>query len=113
MNLRGSRYGPFYGCEKYPACTGSHKAHKDGSPMGIPANAETKQARIKAHDAFDRLWFDKAGREKAYFWLANKLDQTEDECHIGRFDIATCQKVVDACKGVRRSDVEKWARKND
>jgi hypothetical protein len=61
MVLRASRYGLFYGCERFPLCNAAHGAHRDtGKPLGVPADAETKRARIRAHDAFDTLW--KTGR---------------------------------------------------
>jgi ssDNA-binding Zn-finger/Zn-ribbon topoisomerase 1 len=49
--------GPFYGCTTFPTCRGTHGAHADGAPKGIPGNKETKQARIKAHGLGD-LHFD-------------------------------------------------------
>jgi ssDNA-binding Zn-finger/Zn-ribbon topoisomerase 1 len=49
--------GPFYGCTTFPTCRGTHGAHADGAPKGIPENRETKQARIKAHRFVD-LHFD-------------------------------------------------------
>lgn len=96
MLLRKSRYGLFYACVTWPACPGAHGAHRTtGQPLGVPANKATKAARIEAHAAFDRLW--KTGlmsRSAAYRWLASRLGLTADQCHIGRFDEATCRKVV-------------------
>jgi ssDNA-binding Zn-finger/Zn-ribbon topoisomerase 1 len=43
----------FYGCSKWPACNGTHGANPDGTPLGIPGNDEVKEARHKAHVAFD------------------------------------------------------------
>lgn len=99
MDLKRSRFGLFYGCTTYPACTGTHGAHPDGAPLGVPANAATKAARIAAHAAFDTLW--KGGamtRGDAYRWLCSALGMTRDDCHIGRFDEATCARVIDAVK---------------
>lgn len=56
MMLRNSRYGLFWGCSRFPECRSTHGAHPDGRPLGKPATAEVKQARIAAHAAFDRLW---------------------------------------------------------
>ena len=55
---------------------------------------------MKAHDAFDPLWRDKhyfASRSGAYRWLAGKLEIQPHECHIGEFDMETCNKVVEVC----------------
>lgn len=64
--LRRGRFDLFYGCERYPACRGSHGAHPDGRPLGIPADAATRKARNDAHGYFDRLWREQpTGRAKA------------------------------------------------
>lgn len=97
MHLRPSRFGQFYGCTRYPACNGTHGAHPDGSPLGVPANRATKDARIAAHAAFDTLW--KSGgmtRKEAYRWMGGALGMSKDEAHIGLFDIATCERLVAA-----------------
>lgn len=95
MKLRSSRYGPFYGCTRYPECDGAHGCHPDGKPLGTPADRATKAARIRAHDAFDTLY--KSGRmtrKDAYRWLQTAMGMTKEECHIGRFTIAECDRVV-------------------
>lgn len=87
----------FYGCPNYPACQNTHGAHQEsGEPMGIPADAETRQWRIRAHKAFDMLW--KSGemsRSAAYRLLQRIMDLPEDEAHIGRFDRDQCQELID------------------
>lgn len=35
------KWGPYYRCNTYPACPGAHGAHKDGTPLGVPANNAT------------------------------------------------------------------------
>lgn len=99
--LRKSKYGLFYGCVNYPYCTAAHGAHPDGSPLGVPADKGTKEARIAAHAAFDKLWKGEDApfkREDAYKWLKDKMGLSSEECHIGRFDKDTCKKVVDVCR---------------
>jgi ssDNA-binding Zn-finger/Zn-ribbon topoisomerase 1 len=87
----------FWGCSRWPTCSGIHGAHPDGRPLGIPADAETKRARIAAHAAFDRLWRGgQMSRGEAYRWLQTALGMTKEEAHIGRFDAATCARVVAA-----------------
>lgn len=58
MVLRRSKFksGVFYGCSTYPACTGTHSAHRSGKPHGVPANQETRRWRRQAHAAFDTMW---------------------------------------------------------
>lgn len=104
MVLRTSRFGLFYGCIRYPACDASHGAHEDGTPLGVPANKETRQARIDAHNTFDLLWKGatntgrRAARRDAYRWLRDKLGLSKDECHIGLFNVETCKKVITICE---------------
>lgn len=94
MVLRTSKFGLFYGCEKYPTCQSAHGAHKDGQPLGIPANKATKVARIQAHEDFDRLW--KHGhmkRKEAYAWMRQAMGMSADDAHIGRFTIEQCEQL--------------------
>ena len=100
MVLRRSKYGKFYRCATWPECDGSHGAHLDGKPLGIPANKETKEWRIKAHNAFDKLWGRrKMKRKKAYKKLAAAMGMAEEDCHVGRFDIEQCKQVIEICEG--------------
>lgn len=85
----------FYGCTSYPRCRTTHGAHPDGMPLGVPAGAETRAARIQAHEAFDRLWKGPRApfsRHAAYTWLADVM--CIDELHIGDLDARRCAEVV-------------------
>jgi ssDNA-binding Zn-finger/Zn-ribbon topoisomerase 1 len=97
MVLKPSRFKPFFGCSRWPetGCPGSHGAHPDGSPMGVPANGATKRARVRAHEAFDRMW--KSGhmtRKEAYRWMQLALGMTRDEAHIGKYSEAECEQLI-------------------
>lgn len=92
MELRSSKFGLFYGCTRYPECQGKHGAHKNGQPLGIPADKETKRARMDAHETFDTLW--KGGqmsRSFAYQWMQEQMGLSSEEAHIGRFTIEQCR----------------------
>ncbi len=94
MVLRNSKYGLFYGCSTYPNCKASHGAHKDGKPLGTPADKKTKGARIRAHDSFDQLWKGKhMSRSEAYVWMQEAMEMTEDEAHIGKFNEEQCDQL--------------------
>lgn len=109
---------PFYGCSKFPFCLATHGAHPDGSPLGVPADKETKQWRIKAHAALDPLWgrdnpqFDrqeaKYRRKIAYNWLAAQLAirDVHRDCHIAMFDSERCQAVIAACEKASWEEME-------
>ena len=96
MVLRESRYGPFYGCSRFPECRGSHGAHRDtGKPLGTPADRETKKARIEAHRAFDALWRSrKMTRTQAYQWMREAMGLDKDGAHIGLFTKEQCVRLV-------------------
>lgn len=100
MRLKTSRFGLFYSCRTWPACDGTHGAHPDGEPLGVPADKATKLARRRAHELFDQLYVRRGrmSRSDAYAWLAKRLKLTKDECHIGRFDVARCERVVAVVK---------------
>lgn len=80
-----------------------------GMAMGFPGSARTRYWRTQAHQALDARWkrSDSGAssaahgwqRRKAYAWLAGQLGIRVEDCHIGRFDEATCRAVVEACKG--------------
>lgn len=96
MALRDSRYGPFYGCLSWPACQGTHGAHKtSGEPLGVPANAETRALRHQAHVAFDGIAarLGMSGRER-YGWLMHLTGKSSMEAHIGRFNADECRKLI-------------------
>lgn len=65
-------------------------------PLGTLANAATREARKKAKAAFNPLWQGKCmSRTEAYQWLASALGIANvEECHIGWFDVAMCERVV-------------------
>lgn len=98
MELKRGQYGLFWGCTAYPLCRGIHGAHQaTGAPLGTPADAATRAARVKAHQALDRLW--KSGtmsRAAAYRWLATVLELPPEEAHIAKLDAAQCARVVQA-----------------
>lgn len=94
MNLRPSRYGRFWGCSNYPECKGTHGAHPNGDPLGIPADRETKNARIKAHAAFDKLHWDSASRREAYRWMQSAMGMTKKQAHIAKMNRNQCELLI-------------------
>lgn len=96
MVLRDSKHGKFYGCSTFPQCRGTHGAHADGRPLGTPANKETKEARMRAHEAFDQLWRSgRMNRSQAYSWMQRVMSMTKDEAHIGKFSAEQCDKLIE------------------
>lgn len=94
---RSRSYGMIYICFPCKAYVGVHKG--TDRPLGRLANAELRQWKIKAHDAFDPLWKSKEmTRGKAYKWLRDNLGIPKEDCHIGKMDVAMCMNVVDLFK---------------
>jgi len=87
---------PFYGCSRFPECRGTHGAHKNGAPLGIPADKETKKARIKAHAAFDQIWKGHHVRNRflAYSWMRKAMGLTDSTAHISMLTIPQCEELV-------------------
>jgi hypothetical protein len=101
----------FWKCTPCQAWVGCHKrgawtVQADGSrlvsdgtlPMGRLAKADLRDAKRRAHRAFDPLW-QNAGlsRRVAYAWLAHQLRIPVVDCHIGEFDAARCEQVIKLC----------------
>lgn len=106
---RGQFGRPWYACEHWPQCRGAHGAHPDGTPLGKPANAETRAARVRAHDAFDALWKPGgerkrgARRRRAYARLDTFLRVPPGaHAHIGNMTLAECEQVIAWANGQAR-----------
>jgi len=97
MVLRTSTlYGGFWGCSRWPDCDGKVGAHPDGTPLGTPADAETRQARIHAHRVFDEWWRSQGWkRRRAYRWLA----QNAARHHIAEMTEEDCDHLVQLIEG--------------
>lgn len=96
----------FWGCSMYPACLHTHGAHRNGKPLGIPANRRTRGARYRLHREFDQFWKSGAmSRRQAYGALAGLMGMTEDECHIGRFDLQQCERAIELLSGISTGNV--------
>ncbi|MFK8771693.1 zinc-finger-containing protein [Aeromonas caviae] len=94
----GRNFGPIYLCKCLPgyAYVGCHK--DTIKPLGRLADKELRYWKKEAHAAFDPLWKSKKmKRGHAYGWLAEQLGISKEECHIGMFDVATCERVKYLC----------------
>jgi ssDNA-binding Zn-finger/Zn-ribbon topoisomerase 1 len=95
MYLKEGRFGPFFSCCRWPSCTGAHAAHANGTPMGIPADKETRRLRNLVHLHFDLLWQEGGmTRQEAYTWLQQIMNLTPEEAHIGRFTRDQCEQLI-------------------
>lgn len=101
----------FWGCSRFPDCKAAHGAHPDGSPMGTPADTETKALRQQVHAVFDPLC-KKAGltRSESYRFLRHVMQMSGDDAHIAKFDKATCELAIERLATWKASDVVEWWR---
>ena len=99
----GRSYGMIWICEPCDAYVGTHA---NNEPLGSLANAELRKMRTIAHKAFDPLWQTKMKQSKCskskargdgYKWLAQKLKIDIKNCHIGKFYLNQCKRVVEIC----------------
>ena len=94
--IYGRNYGNSWLCVPCDAYVGCHKG--TDNPFGRLANKDLRQAKIRAHIAFDPLWKSKKmTRREAYIWLSKKLGVETKDCHIGMFSIYQCDLTVTIC----------------
>jgi len=97
LRLKKSAHGHFYGCTSWPECAGTHGAHPDGRPKGIPGDKKTRLARIEAHNVFDQLFKGPKSQmsvSEAYFWMAQEMKLSEADAHIARFTVEQCNQLI-------------------
>ena len=94
----------FYYCKPCGAYVGTHRS--TGMPLGALANYETREARKKAHAAFDPIWRElkMCSRKRAYKRLSKAMGLPEEKTHIGMFTAGQCEKVVEFSKELGRME---------
>ena len=70
---KGRNFGLVYVCSNFPKCDSYVGVHKGTNrPKGTLADRNTRDARMRAHAAFDQIWKNgRMGRSKAYRLLAS------------------------------------------
>lgn len=92
LKVTQTRYGPRFDCPEKD-CTVVLWGNDE---TATPADFETRQARRKAHAAFDPLWRKKKiKRQRAYKKLAHYLNLPIEKTHIGAFSKQQCEKVIE------------------
>lgn len=101
-------FGMVWVCSKFPDCD-AYVGCKPGTeiPLGTLADMDLREARKKAHSAFDRLWKLKMAKEKCkkgvartagYRWLSKTLGIDPKKCHIAMMSLEQCREVCQLCK---------------
>lgn len=92
----GKRYGKSfmcYWCKNCDAYVGCHNNTRE--PLGIMANKELRQLRIKCHELFDELWKNgEMTRHQAYRYLEEKTGVR----HIGSTNKEECLAIITKIK---------------
>lgn len=94
------RTSRMYVCSRYPKCDARVGCHPNTEkPLGFLANAKLRNARRKAHTAFDPIWKNKVmPRYNAYDWLSKRMGVHIDDCHFGNFDLDDCHRAEYICR---------------
>ncbi|SFG65692.1 zinc-finger-containing protein [Methylobacterium gossipiicola] len=103
------------------------------NPLGFPADAALREARMMLHHSrIDPLWkmadrcglyepederarkqIRRAARTRVYRFLANRMGLTEETCHTAMFTLEQCREAWVALKGVTYPEVRRWAQVGD
>lgn len=84
----GRKYGSGYCylCANCGAYVGTHKP-RPKQVLGLLANAEMRQLKMKCHALFDKHWSTKFEREGCYIQLAQEMGISIMDCHFGHFNL--------------------------
>lgn len=95
MYQKKGKYGPYLVCQNWPKCDVSHGLHPDGEPMGVPAGKKTREARVLAHEKFDRFWQNRLmTRREAYQWMQKAMALSKDDAHIASLSFNQCHALM-------------------
>ena len=103
VHVYGRDCGPIWECAPCDARVG---CHPNGRPLGRLAKKPLREAKGRAHAAFDPLWKAAMARDqlpsgraraRGYRWLAAQLGIEPKACHIALFDEAQCERTVQIC----------------
>lgn len=92
-------------------------------PLGRPAGPDLRRERQLLHRRMDPLWSEaypdaepkaRAGltrlaRKRLYSYLQERMELTEEECHVGHMDHAQVEQANRILDGLTYEDVRAWA----
>lgn len=86
--IYGKEYGSgwCYFCINCNAYVGTHEDSPE-TALGILANREMREMKMKCHALFDKKWKNHKQRTFEYRKLASRLHIPLSECHFGYFDM--------------------------
>lgn len=84
----------FFSCSRYPQCNGILAAHPNGTPASTPADWQTRQLRILAHELAGKIWgqWNDPGcrRTAMYRWL----ERHSRHKHIGKMQKEELEEII-------------------
>src|SRR5581483_10362961 len=101
-NLTGKKLWVCRDCDARVGCRGNTDV-----PLGELGDGKLRTARQKGHEACDPLWREMSrrsgmpegeARNVAYFWLAEQLGITREECHFGGMSYERILKATVLCR---------------
>ena len=92
MRLTVGCYSLHYSCSKWPNCDGTHGAHPNGDPMGIPANKKVRELRETVYQQLNLIWNYKfkPERNQMYQWIKQNCKKE----HIGEMNEAELKDLI-------------------
>lgn len=91
----------FYGCTKWPVCSGTHGADLEGNPLGIPADRKTRLLRIKAHELLN-VKYGHLKMKHQYGKVSWIMKLSGEDAHIAKFNSAQCLALIDKLSRIHR-----------
>lgn len=101
--IYGKSYGSgyCYHCKNCGAYVGTNKM-RPKQALGILANKEMRELKMKCHDEFDKSWKyssdPRSERSRAYERFAKKMGIDVSECHFGYFNTEQLNKALGILK---------------
>lgn len=94
MGMRTNGKWPLiWHCEACGAMVGCHAG--TNIPLGLMADRLTRDARYRAHQAFDPLWKKRwMPKADAYAWMAKVLAIPFEQAHIGMLSEEQCERLI-------------------
>ena len=93
--IYGKQYGSGYCyiCSRCKAYVGTHLNHPKDA-MGILANKQMRELKMRCHDIFDKMWNTSNERREMYHKLSNKMGIPLADCHFGYFNLGQLWKAL-------------------
>jgi len=108
---RGADFGKLWVCSRFPECDSYVGCHNGTTTAkGTLADRQIREARKRAHTAFDTGWMTGVlweNRKQAYNWIRQIMNLDDGHAHIAMMDAEQCETLISKI----RERAEKVARR--